>query len=145
MSALLLAVACEAIEPVPAPSIEDAQGLLHEAEMLAQAGKWDELCELGAGNCERLLDDAGRPAPAALPDVVGTRVQSATTGRHGGVVLEMCGVRDSGERYYTEVLVFRDDGDLRAIEPIYWSGYVIAEDGQAGLRIGTSADEDCPG
>jgi hypothetical protein len=114
------------------PTIGEAQGFLAKAVALAQRGDFKGLCAIGDGNCERSLDMAGRDAvPPAPPTVIGVRIRPTTaTGDQvsiGGVVLEMCGRDAIGNPYHSEMLVFRDGSDLRAINPVYWSNTTIAE------------------
>lgn len=114
------------------PTIGEAQGFLAKAVALAQRGDFKGLCAIGDGNCERSLDMAGRDSvPPAPPTVIGVRIRpTTTTGDQvsiGGVVLEMCGRDAIGNPYHSEMLVFRDGSDLRAINPVYWSNTTIAE------------------
>lgn len=139
----VMAVGCLPATLVPAPTVLEARAFLNQAIADAQAGRFDALCAVGGGNCERILDEARRPAPQAAPRVVGTRIHQPTSSEHGGVVLEICGQFDSGDAYYTEMVVFRDNGQLRAIEPVYWSGYGIADDGNVGDKIGGDAAQRC--
>jgi hypothetical protein len=44
----------------------------------------------------------------------------------GGRIVTVCGLDQTGRSYLTEVLVFYDRGELRALNPIYWSGTSIA-------------------
>jgi hypothetical protein len=77
--------------------------------------------------------------------VIGIRaIQPDTTGdvrSSGGLVLELCG-ESQGETYYTEMLVFRENGELRAIEPVYWSGFRVAQDSTVGT-LRPDADRLC--
>ena len=119
----------------PAPSEIEARAFLDEMVALASAGQFDAMCARGAGSCARILEDAASPPPTDPPAVVGNRtIQPDTTGdvrSSGGLVLELCG-ENRGEIYYTEMLVFRENGELRAIEPVYWSGFRVAQDGTVG-------------
>jgi hypothetical protein len=115
------------------PSEAEALDFLDEAVSLAAAQRFEDLCDLGGGNCERLLADAGDP-PAEPPIVVGTRTLAPETSGGmtsvGGIILELCGIRDDGP-YYTEMLVWNDTSQgsrLRATEPVFWSGFGIATD-----------------
>lgn len=106
------------------------------ASELAHAGDLDGLCAIGGGNCERFLAEAGDP-PEEDPWVVGTRIHQPTQSTHGGVVLEICGRHDSGALYYSEMIVSTNlDGELFAIEPVYWAGITIAEGLVVGGQIG---------
>ena len=136
---LTLVLGCQSAL-VPPPSLAEAEGLLRQAITDARAGQFDALCKLGGGSCERILGEAGRLAPRSAPRVVGSRIQQPTQTRHGGVVLEICGVTDAGGVYYSEMVVFRDNDRLLAIEPVYWSGYGIADDLNVGPRVGDPAE-----
>lgn len=118
----------------PPPTESEARAFLGRVADLASAGQLDEMCELGASNCARILERSGEP-PATPPTIVGFRaIEAVATGEGrspGGLVLELCG-ENRGETYYSEMLVFREDEELLAIEPVYWSGFVIEEDGAVG-------------
>lgn len=118
------------------PTIDDARGLLDQMVMLARDHKFDELCRVADdGNCERLLEDAGRGAvPPDPPTIVATRImptrQSGDQISPGGVVFVLCGTTAGGEHYDSEMLVLHDGGGLRALNPVYWGK----------TRIGDSAN-----
>jgi hypothetical protein len=128
------------------PSEREAREFLDEAVSLAAAQRFEELCELGGGSCRRLLGEAGDP-PLDPPSVTGTRTIPRQTSDGvtsvGGLVLELCGVGQDGP-YYTEMLVFRDGGALRAIEPIYWSGFGVAADGTTTGSAPSDPADRCP-
>jgi len=91
------------------------------------------LCSVGGGNCEQILAVAGEDAvPEQRPVIVGTFLLpdeqiDPETRSLGGRVVVLCGTDARGRDFRTEVLVFFDDeGELRAIEPVYWSGNRIA-------------------
>jgi hypothetical protein len=125
----------------PPPNGAEAEAFLDRIVGTAQGGDFAELCAMGGGNCERILERAGRDVPEAPPRIVGSRLLTATDRTLGGVVLELCGVHDSGETYYTEVLVERANGELLAIEPIYWSGFAIAGDNTVGDNPQNAGDQ----
>jgi hypothetical protein len=107
------------------PSLEEAQGFLAKLVTLARRGDFTSFCAVGDLNCERSLDTAGRNAvPPAPPTVIDVRIVPNTTSGDqvsiGGLVLVMCGEDATGERYRSEMLVFRDRTGLRAINPVYW-------------------------
>ena len=135
----LVGAGCQAAPPLSSPPSEaQAREFLGAVVELAGDGRFEELCALGASNCERFLEQAGRDAPAEAPTVVGTRaIQPQVSGGAritGGRVLEL--VRPPGDGiYYSEMLVFSEGGQLRAIEPIYWSGMGIADDATTGNSI----------
>lgn len=114
------------------PTVNEAEAFLVQVVTLAQRGDFEALCAIGDGNCERGLEMAGRDrVPLAPPAVIGVRIVPTTRSGDqtsaGGVVLEMCGRDAVGEPYHSEMLVFRDRGSLRAINPIYWGNTTIAE------------------
>jgi hypothetical protein len=114
------------------PTYEEATSFLASVVALAQVRDFNGLCEMGGGNCRRTLRDAGLDAvPATPPGIAGSRVIEPTRRADGletagGLVLQLCGVDGRGRPYSTEMLVFREDGRLLAIEPVYWSGMRIA-------------------
>jgi hypothetical protein len=123
------------------PTVAEAQAFLAQVVALAQHGDFEGLCSIGDGNCERLLDQAGREAvPREPPAVVGVRFLPTTrTGDQvsaGGVILEMCGRDAAGKPYHSEMLVFRDGSSLRAINPVYWGNTGIAEGNTTPASIG---------
>ena len=145
---LTLAAACTAQQPAP-PSEADARALLDEIVETALSHDLEALCALGGGSCEAFLaDPGGRDVPPDRPTVVGTRFvdprPSGPRARTRGYVLELCGEDLDGDPYYSEMLVFRDfAGDLRAIEPLYWMGITIADDGSVGGQPDADRDELC--
>ena len=135
---LVLAVAACTSDRPPAgtiPTIEEAQRHLDEIVRLARAGDFERMCALGDGNCERILEMAGRDAvPPDRPTVVGTRTVPTTSSNgqqsFGGVVFVLCGIDGRREHYDAEMLVFHDGNGLRAINPVYWSRTRIASSPQ---------------
>lgn len=115
------------------PTTDEALAITTKAVQLAQQGRFDELCALGGGNCEVILDTAGRqevpPLPPALK--VGRTIPTTNQGsgqRTGGQVIVACGTGKEGPAYRTEMLVYFDQtNSLRVTEPVYWSGMGIAE------------------
>lgn len=113
--------------PGPTPTQEEAIAFLSQAVAFATAERWTDLCAIGGGNCERTLDDAGRGAvPPDPPTVRRTWVVPPTANTTGGRILELCGVDGQSRPYVTQMLVYRLGGEMKAIEPVYWSGMVIA-------------------
>ena len=116
------------------PTYDEATSFLTSVVSLAQARDFDRLCGLGGGNCRKTLREAGLDAvPATPPGIAGSRVVQPTrnsdgTISTGGLVLRLCGLDGLGRPYSTEMLVFRYEGELLAIEPVYWSGIRIATD-----------------
>jgi hypothetical protein len=131
-------VACAAGAP-PAgtiPSVNESRAFLDELVGLARAGDFDGLCRVSDdGNCERLLEHAGRDAvPPDPPTIVATRIIATTRSGDqlspGGVVFVLCGENAFGDHYDSEMLVFHDGGGLRGLNPVYWGP----------TRIGDSAN-----
>ena len=137
-----------AITPSPLPSEAEARGHLAQIVALARAGEFEALCDLGSGNCEQALDDAGRDAvPPAAPLVVGTRRieperLDSNLWSGGGFVLQVCGIDGAGRPYSSDVLVFRDGDRLLAIEAVYWAGIRIASGSTVGAA--TTPFPGCP-
>ena len=137
---LVLAVAACTQAGPPAgtiPSVDEARRHLDEIVRLAQAGDFEGMCALGDLNCQDSLEMAGRDAvPGDPPRVVATRTVPTTnsSGQQslGGVVLVLCGVDGRGKPYDSEMLVFHDGNELRAINPVYWGR----------TRIGGTRDTD---
>ena len=128
-----LGAACSSTFTPPAPPSEaEARAFVGEAVRLAEAGRFVELCEMGGGNCEEILEGAGADNVPTVPPTI-ARVYVVPNVHHadgswsaGGQMVEMCGTDGNGARYRTQMLVFRDHrGELIAIEPIYWSGIRI--------------------
>ena len=141
-AAAVLVSAC-AVGPVP--TLGEASGMLDQLIAFAQAGDFDGLCSIGDLNCQDTLADVGlESAPTERPIVRGTRVVDANPdiGATGGRVLELCGIDGLGRRFSSEILVFRDSGTLRVINPVFWSGISIAA-GETTLESPPPA-ESCP-
>lgn len=141
---------CAAIVQESPPSADQAQAFLHQVVDTAKSGDFTALCDLGGGSCQDYLDlEGGRQVPEAAPVIVGDRVIQPTgtdAGRVGGRVLELCGRTDSGDLYYSEMLVFFDhNGELRGIEPEYWMGIRISDGNTAGQHINGVVPSTCEG
>lgn len=120
------------IERAPTPA--EAEAYLTRVVELARAPDFAGLCALGGGNCEKILEVAGRDAVPALPPTLVDQFELPA--RHnadgstdvGGRVLVLCGIDGQARPYRTEMPVFFHGSEMRAIEPIYWSGIGIATD-----------------
>jgi len=141
-------VACSTSVPFDPPSQAEARAYVARAIGLALDGDLEALCAAGGGNCDEILEQAG-DIPAAPPLIVD--VFEVPNQRHpdgswtlGGQMVELCGHRDDGSVYRTQMLVFRDNaGRLIAIEPIYWSGIGIIIGGPP-VTTGATPSFDCP-
>ena len=130
----LLVAACgqPRFSPPTPPSEDAAAGLLHSVVDIVKSGDLDRLCSVGAGTCPKTLRDSDpRAVPQSEPVVVGTRVVPSSanadgTWNVGGRVLELCGRDGLNRPYYSEMLVFEQDGRLIATQPVYWTGIRIA-------------------
>ena len=139
MAAVILAMAAVAAcsvappvgpSPAAAPSEAAALAYLDGVVAIVRRGELDRLCELGAGNCARHLDEAASSAPRVGPRVVGSvevpvALNADGTWTAGGRLLMLCGFDGLGAPYYSEMLVFEDRGRLIAIEPVFWTGLRI--------------------
>jgi len=118
--------------PTAAPTVAETRAFIAEMVRLAQAGQFEQLCDMGGGNCEDILANAGADNVPADPPTV-ARIYEVPSVRHadgswsqGGQMVEMCGTDGSGADYKSQMIVFRDPHDgIIAIEPIYWSGLGI--------------------
>jgi hypothetical protein len=141
-AAALLLSACGA-GSIPTP--EESSGMLDQLIAFAKAGDFDGLCSIGDLNCQDALKEVGlESAPTERPIVLGTRVVDANPaiGATGGRVLELCGIDGLGRTFNSEILVFRDGGTLRVINPVFWSGISIAS-GETTLESPPPA-QSCP-
>jgi hypothetical protein len=116
------------------PSETAARSFIDRLVAQAQEGDLEGLCVVaGGGNCDGIATDSGGVAaiPAAPPTIAGTRViptrvvDDATLA--GGHLFVLCGIDGLGEPYRTETLVSTDNnGDLYAINAVYWSNFDLA-------------------
>ncbi len=133
IAALLALAACSSLDgprPADQPSQDEAVAFLARLVDLTSQGEFEELCGLGDGNCERHLEMAGiESVPPEPPTVVATRIvaDDPASGAVGGFVLTVCGIDGRGQDYRSEMLIFRDGDGLRAINPVYWDGVMIAD------------------
>lgn len=123
--------ACQTQAAEREPTREEATAFLARIVDLSQRRDFIGLCDLGGGNCEHVLAEAGLEAvPVTAPTLAADFVISGSgppedrsaTGR----VLVLCGSGRDGGRYRTEMFVFFSNSQLIAIEPVYWSGMTIA-------------------
>lgn len=92
---------------------EEAEHALADVVEIARSGNFDSLCSyqgVSRPMCERELKFAGVPAPSTAPTVVSSRELRAVS--HPGLVLRLCGTKDSGEQYVSDLAVWRVDGKI---------------------------------
>ena len=150
--ALLFGAACIALPsptPGPPPSEAEALAYLDSVVTIVESGDLSRLCELGPGTCESMLDGTDPASiPTSRPKVVSTRVlesrqEEGGGWRIGGRILEVCGIDGLGHPYASEILVFRAEGELIGIQPVFWTGMRIAEGNTTESGPGP-APGDCP-
>jgi hypothetical protein len=100
----------------------------------ARAHDFDRLCGLNGSvlMCRDLLVNEGleRSVPSDAPTVVGTRYLHEHDGYVAGRVLVVEGRTPCGQRYRTEVFVFRENRfHYKAINAVYWSNARITDSG----------------
>jgi len=109
------------LEPPTVPQVEEA---LERMVTFAAEGRFDDLCAMGTGNCDSILDGAGREkVPADLPQIVSIDEWAGGTAAH---LLVVCGELLSGRLYRTEMVVTWRGSELVVIEPVYWSDLSVA-------------------
>jgi hypothetical protein len=147
--AIVLSVLAGCDLPVPTPPLPseaEAREYFATVVTLATTGDFEGLCSIGGLNCEEFLDEDGRDPPTAMPWIVGVRNRLQTPTQLGGVIVEICGRKDDGALYYSEMLVFHDalDGNrLKAIEPVYWASIRIPEGQNVGSHIDFDPESKC--
>jgi len=129
-AALILASCASCGDATDAPPVtrEEAEHALADVVAIATSGNFDALCSyqgVTQAMCERQLEFAEVPAPSTAPAVVSSRELRA--GPHPGLVLRLCGTKDSGEQYVSDLAVWRVDGKIEVQNPVYWSGTLIQE------------------
>ena len=135
--AVLLGACSSGYHPTAPPTLAVTRAFIAKIVQLAQAREFDKLCQLGGGNCERILASAGADkVPPDAPTIariyaVPSVVHADGSWSQGGQMVEMCGIDGSGAAYQTQMIVFRDPTQgVIAIEPIYWSGIGIRIDAE---------------
>lgn len=111
------------------PSAEQAEAALAEAVRLATQGDFVDLCRLGGGNCERILEAAGaNRVPETDPIIlrnVPMREAKGPSESPSNRLLVVCGRGTDGKPYLTEIAILWSRGAVHALEPVYWSGLTI--------------------
>ena len=129
----LVACAGAPAPPPSPPSEEAARTYLDAAVSMVLAGDWARICSIGSATCDQILRKANPAAvPVAAPTVLGSRVLEPEQGPDGiwttgGRVLELCGRDGMGQPYYSEMLVFQEQGRLISTATPFWLGIGIAE------------------
>lgn len=124
--------------PPPAPSEESAFAYLDAVVDMVASGDAGSICSVGVSTCDQLLRQADpRTVPSTPPEIVGTRVLAPTRvsdngWSSGGLLLRLCGTDGLGEPYYSEMLVFEDQGRLLSVNTPYWLGFTISETSTTG-------------
>jgi hypothetical protein len=111
------------------PTDAEARAYFDRIVAAARARDWDKLCSLNGANfnCRVQLDTVGRESvPPDPPTIVETRFHDKqSSDGTPGRLLVVEGVDGRGERYHSEVLIFRYDGQLEATNAVYWGGFEI--------------------
>lgn len=133
----IIVAACVAVACNPpgatVPSRAETEAFVGDIVELARAQDFEALCARGGGNCEHILETAGRDAVPSEPPLivsvveVPTRPRADGSSQLGGQVVTVCGVDRHGRPYRTEMLVFDSGDGVKAIEPVYWSGISLAD------------------
>lgn len=149
LAAVIVAVAAcgGALGPQAVPTEAEARAYLATIVERVAAGDVEGICGAGSGTCRQILRGAD-PArvPDAPPTVVGSRVlepEQLNDGMTsaGGLVLELCGRDGLGDRYFSELLVFRDGDRLISTATPYWLGVRITDSATTG---GVPPGDRCP-
>lgn len=114
--------------------VTQAQAAAALAALYDARGDADELCKLGtsAGNCRALLQDAG-DAPPSVPAIVCSLAYSGDATHAAGLIVR---VHTNGQSADTESLVLVVDGDARYMNPVYWNGARVSQEGTAEVDTG---------
>ena len=111
------------------PTDAEARAYFDRIVAAAQARDWDRLCNLNGANfnCRVQLDTAGRDAvPTERPTIVDSHFQGKQSPDEiPGRILVVEGTDGRGKRYHSEVAIFRYDGQLKAINAVYWGGFEV--------------------
>ncbi len=141
MKALVVFVMCLLVIPVvacsqstgePYPSISEAKAVLAQVVGYVKVADLEGLGKLETSlMVEEALDTAGGfgTAPNGPPTIVDTFIMPTVFCKGGqatgGRILVLEGVDNLGRSYHSEMLVYREPGELRVINSIYWANYGI--------------------
>ncbi len=125
-------------------TLNEATTIVDQAFDSSQRESLVSLCVLGGSelSCQSMWRNLGEwnAVPERYPEIIGTRVledQKLDSGNvsRGGFVLELSGMDGLGREYRTDFLIFDEgEGNLVALNPVYWSGVSVGHapsDGQA--------------
>lgn len=133
-------IACGGVPaPPPSPPSEDS-ALAHLQAVIGMvaSGDVESICSVGVSTCDQMLRRADpRTVPSTPPVVQGTQVlspslASGTAWSSGGRIIRLCGTDGLGQPYYSEMLVFEDQGRILSVNTPYWLGYTIGETSTTG-------------
>jgi hypothetical protein len=142
MKALVVLVMCLLIIPIvacsqstgePYPSISEAEAVLAQVVGYVETADLEGLSKLEPSSMvEQALHAVGgfSTAPNEPPTIVDTFIRPTVKCNGGqatgGRILVLEGVDNLGRSYHSEMLVFREPGELRVINSIYWTNSYIA-------------------
>jgi len=105
--------------PLEPPTVAQVEEALERMVTAAAEGRFDDLCAMGTGNCDSILEGAaGGNVPAALPEIVSSEKWEGGTAAR---LLVVCGELPSGRLYQTEMVVTWRGSEVVVLEPVYWS------------------------
>lgn len=144
-----LLVGCASSTPAGRPvTMEEASAFLDELVQTTLTGDLERLCGSLAStdpSCEVLLAHHGKRLPTTQPQLLcsyelSTRQEEGFTAL-GGRVLVLAGIDGAGKQYETELLIFQDGKELRAINAVWWSGMGIGVTEVLGGATTASTEE----
>ena len=123
--------------PTPPVTESDARALLEQIETVVASGELSNFCAEFAANatmCADSMEVVGPdgPLPAGPTEIVDTRPTE-----DGSLVVSLAGKLDSGGAYDSDIEIVRTDGDLAAVNPVYWEDreIVIGPSGEATVSV----------
>ena len=143
IATILVACVGAPAPPLSPPSEEAARTYLDAAVSMVLAGDWARICTIGSATCDQMLRKANPAAvPVTAPTFLGSRVLEPEQGpdgiwTSGGRILELCGRDGIGQPYYSEMLVFQEQGRLISTATPFWLGFRIAETPTVGQPAAT--------
>lgn len=123
--------------PTPPVTEADARALLEQIEAVVASGELSNFCAEFAADttmCADSMEAVGSegPLPAGPAEIVDTRPTD-----DGSLVVGLAGTLDSGVAYDSDIEIVRTDGDLAAVNPVYWEHreLVIGPGGDATVTV----------